>query len=119
MLLERSLDEGRPQQRELCVKVGSLTVLLAYAILSCGHLPLMVMLIYLAMMKATLLAAVSWDAKCLEHDKRLGVARPCVVLTQWSSVVMHLASVSESALVLGLALSFLPLALRCSIHWPC
>ena len=68
--------------------VGTFTVLLAYAIIGSGHLPLMVIVICLAMMKMTLLAAVSWDAKFLEYQKRLGIARPCVILTQVSATMV-------------------------------
>ena len=82
--------------------VSSLAVHIAFAILTAGHLPLAMPVVWLSMLSITLLAAASWHEQRLRHNLETQGIRSIVALPQTVSTLIHAASASGSASALAL-----------------
>ena len=77
--------------------VGDLVVYLTYAIVTSGHLPLVMPLLWLSMLSVTLLAAASWHEQQLEQTLEKQSIASIVALPQGISALLHAASASANA----------------------
>ena len=82
--------------------VSSLAVHIAYAILTAGHLPLAMPVVWLSMLTITLLAAASWHDQRLRHNLETQGIRSIVALPQTVSTLIHATSASGNASALAL-----------------
>ena len=92
-----------------------LVVLFAYAVLTCGHLPLVMPIILLAMLSETLMAALSCQAKKAKRASRAELASsevgifgaPSLRMALALSTLIHLASASKDLVIFALFSAFL------------
>ena len=82
--------------------VSDLAVHIAYAIITAGHLPLAMSVLWLSMLSITLLAAASWHDQSLRHNLEMQGIASIVALPQTVSTLIHAASASGSASALAL-----------------
>ena len=82
--------------------VSSLAVHITYAMLTAGHLPLAMPVVWLSLLSITLLAAASWHDQRLRHNLETQGIRSIVTLPQIVSTLIHAASASGSASALAL-----------------
>ena len=82
--------------------VGALAVYIVYAMLTAGHLPLVMPLLGLSMLSITVLAAVSWHdpSQRLRHDVKQSIAST-LTLPQVFSASFHAASATGNAIALA------------------
>ena len=88
--------------------VGRLTVILAFAIITCGHLPLMMLMLLLVMFSHALTVAVTF--RCMNLDiesRRHGIAMPSIVAAKISSAIVKLVIFSEDRSAMCLASAFM------------
>ena len=72
--------------------VSFLATCAAYAIMSSGHLPLMMPVLLLALLGEGLVARVAWTEKGLKAAGVQSIAAPAVKMTRLLSLMVHLAS---------------------------
>ena len=99
-------------RRKLPVKSGELlagnfAIYMAYAMVSSGHLPLMMPMLLLAISIAGLVARFAWAERGIGPMYVENVAAPVVKLTRLLSLMAHLASAAGDPLTLAMAGSYI------------
>ena len=77
--------------------VSALVLYFAYAIITAGHLPLLMPLLWISMSSVTLLAAVSWHNQTLHQDLKGLSITSTLSMPEALSVIIHAATASTSA----------------------
>ena len=72
--------------------LSSFVIYMAYALVSAGHLPLMMPMLLLAFLADALVARVAWAEGRLEAVHCQNIASPVVRITRLFSVALHMTS---------------------------
>ena len=86
--------------------MGNFAIYMVYALMSSGHLPLMMPILLLGILGEGLVARVAWAEGRLEADEVRNVAAPAVKLAQLLSLVVHLASAAADTCTLVIASTY-------------
>ena len=85
--------------------VGSFALQLAYAMMSSGHLPLMMPVLLLGLLGKGLVARVGWAEKSFQAEHVEDVAAPAVKMARLFSLMVQLASVAGDPFMLAIAIA--------------
>ena len=83
--------------------LANLAICMAYAMVSSGHLPLMMPMLLLTVFTAGLVAKVAWAERRFGPVYNQSVAAPVLRMTRLLALIMHLASVAGDLRVLAMA----------------
>ena len=83
--------------------VGKITNHMAYAMVSSGHLPLVIPMLLLAFLADGLVAKVAWAKGRLEAVCAQDVAAPALKMTRLLTMMTHLASLAGNPCTLAMA----------------
>ena len=88
--------------------LAKLAIYMAYAMVSSGHLPLMMPLLLLAVCIAGLLAVVAWAQRgILPVHHAQNIAAPVLRMTRLLSLIVHLASAAGDTRALAMAAAYI------------
>ena len=97
--------------------MGSFTIVMAYAMISSGYLPLMMHMLLLALSCELLVAKVSWADRRLRAENAREVAAPATKTARLFSVIMHLTAIAGDPRTFIVAnLCLLSLSMGNSMH---
>ena len=101
---------------ELGIVIGRFGILIANAMLSSGHLPLMSFILLLAFLGQGLVARVAWAEKCFRPLYAQNSAAPAVNIARMFSLFVYLASAAADPCMLAMARAYLFVLIMTRLH---